>query len=278
MSDKGATSKYTREVSSLEYTDNQIAFENKGQKIYGFLHLPSGTGTFPGIVMLHGFGGEHIGPHALFTKTARALASAGYAVLRFDFRGSGDSEGRYEEVTLQDQIDDAIQAVDFLKMRLEVDASRIALLGLSLGGLIASFAAPLVEAQVVVLWSAVANLGQLFAGSDIAGQMQHATGDGVIDGGGLALNPEFVAEAMRFDPLEAISHYEHPALVIHGTNDETVPFEHGQLYRASLDGRATFVPIEGADHVYSSLVWERQVIETTRDWLDQQLAAGSVSV
>ena len=55
----------------------------------------------PGVVLFHGFTGDRMESHWLFVKCSRALARAGIASLRFDFYGSGESEGEFSEVTLQ---------------------------------------------------------------------------------------------------------------------------------------------------------------------------------
>lgn len=252
----------------MSYTEKQVAFENKEQRIYGFLHMPDGDGPHPAVVMLHGFGGNHIEPHALFPKTARALASEGIGVLRFDFRGSGDSEGEFKDITIQDEVDDALKAISFLETQPEIDKSRLGVIGLSMGGLVASFtAAARKDLRAVVLWSAVANLGQLFLSSGMAGQAETAVAEGILDGGGLALNLAFVQEALTFNPVEAIKSYEGPVLIVHGTADETVPCEHSNLYRSALGDRSDLRLIEGADHTYSSLAWEGAVIDATARFL-----------
>jgi len=76
--------------------------------------------------------------HWIFVKCARALARAGIASLRFDFYGSGESDGEFREVTLQGEIADARAAMDFFRRQKGIDPKRLGLLGLSLGGAIAA--------------------------------------------------------------------------------------------------------------------------------------------
>ena len=70
-----------------------IHFTNEDLRLYGMLHRPEGAGPHPAVMILHGFTGQRIEPHRLFVKLARQLVAAGIAALRFDFRGSGESEG-----------------------------------------------------------------------------------------------------------------------------------------------------------------------------------------
>jgi fermentation-respiration switch protein FrsA (DUF1100 family) len=115
-----------------------VQFEVQGQRIYGMLHLPdvaaknSGT-KVPAVAMCHGFTGNRIEAHRLFVKAARYFAANGFAVLRFDFRGSGESEGDFEQVTVSDEIADALAALAFVRRQSVVDENRIGLIGLRRG-------------------------------------------------------------------------------------------------------------------------------------------------
>src|SRR5260221_3407228 len=72
------------------------------QKIFCMLHLPQRTDQekFPALLFCSGFGGNKSGKYRLFVRMAEQLAKAGVAVLRFDYRGSGDSEGAFEATTV----------------------------------------------------------------------------------------------------------------------------------------------------------------------------------
>lgn len=54
--------------------------------------------------------GQKLEPHRLFVRMAEALAQAGYVSLRFDFRGSGNSDGDLADMTLAGELDDALAA------------------------------------------------------------------------------------------------------------------------------------------------------------------------
>ncbi len=110
------------------------------------LDLPTGTGPFPAIVMGHGSGTvtRHQG-----SSLAHRLVDAGFAVLRYDKRGVGDSGGVYEiagNVANSERVfpvlaDDMLAGVAFLKTRREVDPARIGLFGVSQAGWIIPLAA-----------------------------------------------------------------------------------------------------------------------------------------
>ncbi|PYV05908.1 MAG: alpha/beta hydrolase, partial [Acidobacteria bacterium] len=115
----------------------------------------------PGVVLFHGFTGDRMESHWLFVKCSRALALAGIASLRFDFYGSGESEGEFSEVTLQGEIADARVAIEFFRRQKGINPERTGLLGLSLGGTIAASVAGPARAAALALWSALAHPAEL---------------------------------------------------------------------------------------------------------------------
>ena len=81
---------------------------------------------------------EEMMGHRPFWVLADYLSNSGYAVLRYDDRGTFDSEGDFSAATTLDFADDALAAVDYLKKRPEVDSTKIVVIGHSEGGLIAN--------------------------------------------------------------------------------------------------------------------------------------------
>ena len=119
--------------------EQAIGFASDGLALKGFLHRPGSAGKHPGIVLCHGFGGSCRG--AGHPELAKALEQSGYVVLRFDFRGCGQSEGRRGEVIVDEEIVDLRHAIDFLEKESSVEAARIGVIGASLGGSVAIEAA-----------------------------------------------------------------------------------------------------------------------------------------
>ncbi len=256
--------------------ERQVFFDNQGERLYGMLHSPEDRKRFyPGIVMYHGFTGQKVEASRLFVTAAREFAERDLSVLRFDFRGSGDSEGEFSDVTLDGEVSDAIAALQFLAEQPEVDASAMGVLGLSLGGAVAAIAAGrsrLVKA--VVLWSAVARTALV---GDIVRSMSRATlanergfSPTVFDIGGLGVGEDFIESLGEFDPLTEITKTAAPVLVIHGTHYQVVPPEHAALYCDALrTGGVSFhkVEVPGADHCFSSVKWQDTVIDVSAAWL-----------
>ena len=77
----------------------------------------------------------------IFAQLANALADAGFAVVRYDKRGVGQSGGRSEFATLNDYAEDVVAVIKFLEKRKDIDPKRIALVGHSEGAAVALLAA-----------------------------------------------------------------------------------------------------------------------------------------
>lgn len=110
-----------------------VSFMNEGEKLAGVLHIPNSIPAST-VVFCHGFTGNRIESHRLFVHAARELCRKGFVVLRFDFRGSGESEGSFESKTVSGEMSDLKKALDWLQQREEVRRDKIGALGLSLGG------------------------------------------------------------------------------------------------------------------------------------------------
>jgi dienelactone hydrolase len=109
-----------------------LDFESGGLRCAATLYLPTRVGERPPcVVMAHGF----TGTRDLLAPYAEAFAAAGLAVLTFDYRHFGDSEGEPRQVVdVSEQMDDWRAAIRFARTLEGVDARRIALWGSSLSG------------------------------------------------------------------------------------------------------------------------------------------------
>ncbi len=252
-----------------------VEFRNrKGKMLRGMIHRPAAgkrrTGA-PGVVFFHGFTGDRMESHWIFIKCARALARAGIASLRFDFFGSGESEGEFREVTVTGEIADAGDAVRFFRRQPGIDATRVGLCGLSLGGLVAAASAHPARAKALVLWSAVARPGLL---RSLARTRSRALAGrkGFVEYDARQVSPRFFASLAAADPLKAVARYRQPTLIIQPEKDQSVPASHADdFFLASAAPHKELIIVAGADHTFSSLAWEREVIQRTVAWFGRNL-------
>lgn len=258
--------------------EEPVCFRSQGQQVIGVIHRPATleASAVPAVVLCHGFTGTKVEAHRLFVKTARALARAGIAALRFDFRGSGDSAGEFEEMTVSGEVQDALAALGFAR---EHVGRPVALVGLSLGGAVATLAAARDgDVAALVLWAAVAQPARLAQRMAVlnSGEPSVPTWQGHFDLGGNLVGKAFVEDLPHHQPLVAAAEYRGPVLVVHGTRDETVPPADADAYMQAFRGPdKTLHLVADADHTFNRASWEHEVISTTVAWLKARLLAGA---
>lgn len=120
--------------------ETKVIFDSAGLKLSGVLHTPvdlKAGERRPAVLVLHGFGGSKSGQGQ--TVIANQLADWGYIVMRFDFRGCGESEGERGWILCLDQVADTSSALSYMARRPYVAADRIALIGSSFGAAVAIY-------------------------------------------------------------------------------------------------------------------------------------------
>lgn len=255
--------------------ERPVTFNVGRQQVVGMFHRPAGRGPFPAVLFLHGFTGSKIEAHRLFVETARALAAAGIAALRFDFRGCGDSAGLFRDMTVSGQCADARAALRFLKRHPDVDPKRLGLLGMSMGGMIAAFTLADSRAfRCAVLWNPVATprlLRDRRMEPGMPGQLQKL---GVVDQGGWIVCAKFLQELGEVAPLEAAARIRTPVLLVVGTEDEVVPPGNAADYHAVLEKNRCPVHthvVTGAGHAFGSMAHRDEAMAATTSWFTQRL-------
>jgi alpha-beta hydrolase superfamily lysophospholipase len=120
--------------------EERVHFASAGLRLSGIFEAPAGgAARLPAVLLLHGFGSNKAS--GMMSTAARLFNSLGYATLRFDMRGCGDSEGERGRVICLEQVDDTKSALDYLSTRNDVYPSKIAVFGHSFGAAVAIYAA-----------------------------------------------------------------------------------------------------------------------------------------
>ena len=128
------------------YNVNEVVIKSKGGvELAGTLTYPLTGANFPAVVMVTGSGpqnrDEEILGHKPFLVIADYLTRHGIAVLRYDDRGTNSSTGDYAKATTNDNADDALAAVEFLKTNTKINSKKIGIIGHSEGGIVAPMCA-----------------------------------------------------------------------------------------------------------------------------------------
>ena len=128
--------------------------ESEGQSLFAWLHRPVRLAVTHGILLCPPLGHELVHSHRTLRHLAEKLASQGFAVLRIDYHGTGDSEGAHDAPDLiarwQANLRDSA-----LWLRTEGGCQKVSLIGLRLGASLAVLHAAQVEVQNLVLWAPI---------------------------------------------------------------------------------------------------------------------------
>lgn len=223
-------------------------YNSNGQKLAGILSEAS-TKDFI-LVMAHGFSSNKNTEN--FVKLAESLADKKIPSLRFDFYGHGDSEGKFEEITISEAVDDILQAISFVK---SLGYSRIGLLGSSFGGISSIMAASKTNAlKFLALKSPVSDYWALekekYSPEELAEWKRVRYIDYIDDDKHLKLNYSFVDDFDNHNAYEAAKKIGVPTLIVHGDADTDVPFAQSQKLIICLANGKLHVVL-GADHRYT---------------------------
>jgi exosortase A-associated hydrolase 2 len=135
-------------------TEVPFFFPGGQHRLFGVLHQPASGTSRSAFVFCHPFGEEKLWAHRVYVTFARALASAGYPVLRFDYMGNGDSEGTFSLFSLETAKADVHAAITEVRRR--TGERPVSLLGLRLGATIASLVGEESDGlERAVLWAPI---------------------------------------------------------------------------------------------------------------------------
>lgn len=240
-----------------EETREAITLEHKGEKIFGILHRPLNAEKTPAILFCQGFGGNKCGKLDIYVSLAKELTKRGFSVFRFDYRGTGDSEGNSKILTLEDKIEDAIVALKFIESDSHIDSSKIGVFGRSLGGAIALLAARRYgNVKTFALWAPVFNgeqwlelwksLKQDPSNVQIKQELKKIPGE--------IPNESFLKQLFALNVTESLVHFRSiPLLHIHGEMDQVVKKSHTEEYRKVCKDfpNKKFVQLAEASHDFA---------------------------
>ena len=228
-------------------------FQSEGQRMAGVLHLPD-TNHPPCVIASHGLLSSK--ESEKYMALGERLSNEGIAMLRFDFRGIGESEGRIEDDTVSRRITDLGAAIDFMLGRPGL-GRRIGLVGSSLGGYVSLFkAARDKEIRALVIWATPFHLDDL--GSKKQEDERPLPGEAFF---------RDLPKHSLHSLLPKISN----CMVIHGEKDELVPVDQAWGIFQGLNGPKEIHIIEGADHRLTQPVHRQRAMDLTVEWLKKYL-------
>lgn len=244
----------TEHATRLDLKSEVVHFTSgDGAKLTGLLTLPATEEPYPAIMLLHGsepgtkdnFGSQQM---------SAFMASQGMAILTYDKRGVGDSEGQYaesaSETNLNRTAQDAIAGVEYLKTRPEINGAQIGLTGFSQAGWVIPLAASLSPdiTYFIILSGPITSVGH----EDIFSSYTN-DGDTPTNYSQEEISKKLAdAPHSGFDPTPIIANLDQPGLWIWGNQDKSLPFfeSENNLRDILAQGKSnfTYFVLANADH------------------------------
>lgn len=246
---------------------------SRNQRLSAMVHLPDNfhEGT-PLVVCCHGFSGDKVGYNQLTLNLAKFLEQSGYGVIRFDFLGSGDSDGDFPTDTfVAGWQEDLVNVLAWVQTQPQLATSPIILYGHSLGGLVVlthpnlqhRVAARMVFAPVT---HAIHNFQDIILGNEL--WRKSIAGEPIANffERGFRLNSQFTQDLIKADyrPIDDAAKLDTPLLVVHGTLDIVVPIQGSRELYDKYQGEKEFIELE-VDH--GALGAQEQLQTAIGGWL-----------
>lgn len=266
-----AVALFTLMAAGAQAQTQTVTIDGDHGKLHAVIHKPElkDGERCPMVLLCHGFMGNKEG--ALEKQIAALLQAQGIASIRFDFNGHGQSEGRFQDMTVPNEIVDAKKVIEYVSRLPYVES--VAITGHSQGGVVAAMTAGDLgteKIKAVVLLAPAAVLRD----DAIRGSTMGATYDPFNLGEyvelfrGLKLGAEYIRTAFSLPIYDTAAKYQGPALIIHGTGDRVVPYTYGERFHQIWDG-SELVIIDKADHGFSQQI--EQVAGKSAEFLSKVL-------
>lgn len=255
-----------------------VVLENEGQKIFAVFHRPKHVLNPPCVIVCHGLGGNKIGHYRAYVELAIRLVKVGIAVFRFDFRGSGDSDGDFADMTLQGQVSDLLAVLEYHLKNDQINSARLGLFGRSMGAAVGVMGSAIFNhVKTIALWAPIFNGDQWkhqwelvqkeFATEKESEEMRRINGQ--------VASLYFYSEMFDINlegPLQSLKNI--PMMIIHGIHDPLVSIEHAEGYekiRRQMSAPFEFIRLEHADHDFSHPAERQLALEKTTEWFKKYL-------
>jgi len=212
------------------------------------------------VVLCHPLGEEKLWAHRVLVTFSRELASRGFTVSRFDCRGEGDSDCRFEDASLETRVADVTAVVAATRRALE-DTPNVSLVGVRFGAMLAALAAArLKNVDRLAMWDPITD-GESYAQSllriNLAGQLaaykkvvdgkerllERMAGGGTVNIEGYALTGSFFRELSSVHVADLLSAFTGRLLILQAGPAGTAPRpDLGALHAARPDATVLVVP------------------------------------
>lgn len=249
---------------------HKVSFKNKDEeKLAGRLELPLDQNPHNFVLFAHCF---TCTKNLIAVKNiGRALTRVGFGVLRFDFTGLGESEGDFENTNFSGNVNDLIEAAQFLEKNYMVPSL---IIGHSLGGAAAVFAAsklPSIKA-VAVINSPSKPDHVMHLLKDSTAEI-NKRGKAKVNLGGMdfTIKKQFLDDIQNKSLKNVVTDFRKAILILHTPQDKVVNIKNAEELYIAAHHPKSFISLDRADHLLSDKKDSQYVGEAIAGWASRYI-------
>ena len=205
------------------------------------------------------------------SRISRAMVKRGFAVLRFDFTGLGNSDGDFANTNFSSNAQDLIRAADYLR---DHHRAPSIVIGHSLGGTAVLEAAPsIVECKAVVTIGAPFNPEHVTKQFSLSLETIESEGEAEVDLGGrkFKIKKQFLDDVRAASVKEELSILRKALLVCHSPVDATVSINEAEKIYKTAKHPKSFISLDKADHLLTRKEDAEYVAATVSAWVSRYI-------
>lgn len=265
------------------YTSVVAWVKNGENNIYGKFYYPADfdeSKTYPVVIMSHGGSVTHeFYEKAQWTNYVTSLGCVCYA---YDFCGGSDqskSSMTTEEMSCLTEKSDLNVVLDFVKDQSFCDLEQIFLMGQSFGGFVTGITAPERQdeiAGVILLYPALSVVDVLH--EQYPTKEDLPTGEEKSENFGTSVGAQYYTDMYDINVMETLGQYEGDVLIIHGINDQTIPYTYSvqAIQEAYQNSSSELVLIGGKQSVHAFEVFNEEGRKEAQDAVGDYLSRHTV--
>lgn len=201
------------------------------------------------------------------SRISRELVKQGYAVLRFDFAGIGDSGGEFANTNFSSNVQDLIDATNWLRLNYRAPELMI---GHSLGGtaiLAASSDVPEAKSYVTIGSPSDPKLIMELIGEQNLRMIKYeGYADVNLEGRTFRIKEQFLEDISKNVVSTSIRKLNKPLMILHAPGDKTVPIEHATMIFHAAAHPKSFISLDNADHLITNKFDAEFIADVVGSW------------
>ncbi len=243
-----------------------------GKRLEVRQEIPDKGEKFPTVILVPGFGMD-LHEYGYFDDITMLLVRHGFQVVSFSFEGSGNSAGDFTQMTLDSQVQQLKDIIEYVKKDRFTKLDKIGLLGQSFGATVIITGLPISEIKTIIFTSA-----PIYPGESLAKRLKRQRSynpEGISkllrsDNRETKIGPAIWENLEKYDFVKSIRKVTQPILFIYGSKDRSIKYADMDKFFNSVSGKKKIHIIDQGDHGFTAK-FRPKVLELIVQWFEETL-------